>query len=418
MKFIKLKKVPFLFSILCLALLSLMIFQVNWLSTSHKLIKEQFDQKVNMAIGSTLAELNTKSINQSDIQEFQICGDEDNKFFSMKELGMTEAARSDIENTLDEYMACYGIDQKYKVEFLDSSCTPANNAYCCSLGSLKNCKDSEATLGISFFNKSNYLFDKMLPMILSSVLVFLLLASVSFIILWSLVKQKRLTENNIDFFNNTAHELKTPLTNISLALKLLGKKYAFINDNKYAHIIRAENTKLKNQIDRVLFLSRMDSKEFALKKEAIELKKLIYEVSNNFELIVKEKSAVLNFDLPQQEVVISGDYYHFSNVINNLIDNAIKYCNESPVINISLEQDEGHVKLSISDNGIGISPKDQNHIFEKFQRVNTGNIRMAKGFGLGLSYVKKVMELHKGIVSVESDLKKGSQFNLLIPISA
>jgi len=230
-----------------------------------------------------------------------------------------------------------------------------------------------------------------------------------------LVKQKRLTENNIDFFNNTAHEFKTPLTNISLALKLLGNKHEFIREEKYAQIIHAENTKLSSQIERVLYLSRMESNEYVLKKEPIDLKELITDVADNFQLMLEEKSGELFFELPAKEITISGDYYHLSNVVNNLIDNAIKYCDEKPHIILTLIEEKNLVKLNIKDNGIGISPQDQDHIFEKFQRVNTGNIRIAKGFGLGLAYVKKVIELHKGSINVQSDLNKGSNFQLLIP---
>lgn len=417
MKFISLKKIPFLFCILCLALLSLMVFQINWLVTSHHLIEEQFDQKVNMAIGSTLSELNSKTLSPSEVIDLQICGDEANKYFTMEQLGMSGKQRDELEETLSAYMSCYGIDEKYKVEIFDSACNASNDAYCCSLGTLKNCKDTKAMLGISFVDKSEYLYDKMLPMILSSILIFLLLASVSFIILWSLVKQKRITENNIDFFNNTAHELKTPLTNISLALKMMSKKHDFVKEDRYAQIISAENSKLADQIDRVLFLSKMENGQFTLKSEEINLKELLLEVIDNFQLIIAEKSGDIFLELPDSDVIVKGDYYHLSNVFKNLIDNAIKYCEGQPIIRIGLEEGPQHVKLNFKDNGIGISPKDQDHIFEKFQRVNTGNIRLAKGFGIGLSYVKTVIELHKGLVNVESDLKKGSQFQLLIPVA-
>lgn len=418
MAIINLKKIPILFTILSLALLSLMIFQINWLLASKQLIEEQFDQKVNMAIGSTLSELNNKAYIPKEVLDLSICGDESNKYFSMEELGMNSKQRSELEETLQSYMSAYGIDEKYRVEIFDSVCEANDKTYCCSIGTLPFCKDknTEAMLGISFGDKSEYLYDQMLPMILSSILIFLLLATVSFIILWSLVKQKRITENNIDFFNNTAHELKTPLTNISLALKLLGKKHPQIQEDRYAEIISYENSKLADQVDRVLYLSKMENGEFSLKSESINLKDLLLDVVDNFQLILSERSGNINVELPKGDVIIKGDYYHLSNVFKNLIDNAIKYCVENPEISISLTEGPHNVRLNFKDNGIGISAKDQDHIFEKFQRVNTGDVRLAKGFGIGLSYVKTVIELHKGLVSVQSDLKEGSQFQLLIPI--
>ncbi len=415
---INLKKIPILFTILSLALLSLMIFQVNWLLTSKKLIEEQFEQKVNMAMGSTLSELNNRAYNPSELMDLQICEGETQKFYSVEKLGISPQQRQELEETLQSYMSIYGIDEKYKVQIFDSVCESGENKYCCSISTLPFCKDknTEAMLGISFGDKLEYLFDQMLPMILSSILIFLLLASVSFIILWSLVKQKRITENNIDFFDNTAHELKTPLTNISLALNLLTKSHPEIYHDKYAQIIKSENSKLASQIDRVLYLSKIENGEFKLKSERFNLTEHIVEVVENFKLILEQKSGQINLEIPSKAVFVMGDPYHLRNVFKNLIDNAIKYCKEEPAINIKLTEGPHNIRLNFRDNGIGISPKDQEHIFEKFQRVNTGNVRMAKGFGIGLSYVKTIVELHKGLVSVESDLYKGSSFQLLIPI--
>ncbi len=133
------------------------------------------------------------------------------------------------------------------------------------------------------------------------------------------------------------------------------------------------------------------------------------------QLIVEEKKGTIQINFPSQDYHVHADYYHLSNVFKNLIDNALKYCERDPKIEITLTDEQDHIKLSFSDNGIGISKHDQNHIFEKFQRVNTGDVREAKGFGIGLSYVKTVIEMHKGLINVQSELNKGSQFELLIP---
>ncbi len=210
--------------------------------------------------------------------------------------------------------------------------------------------------------------------------------------------------------------MKTPLTNISLALKLLTKKHSAIEGDKYAEIIKAENSRLADQIERVLFLSKMENGEYQMEKETLDLKKLLTDVVEAMSLAVGERNGSIDLDLQGQDYQILGDSYHLSNVFRNLIDNALKYCDkEVPAIRISVSADNSHVKVIVADNGIGISAQDQCHIFEKFQRVNTGNVRQAKGFGIGLSYVKTVIELHKGLVQVKSELNKGSQFQLLIP---
>lgn len=394
-----------------------MVFQINWINMSRDLIEEQFDQKVNLAIGSALTDFNTKYKTELDIDNLQSCGDEeDYKYLSVQKKFMNDDKQVELEYSLGRYMNCYGIDEKYNVKIFDDSCTEEEAAYCSSISTQASCK-TDYQLGVSFVSRNDYLYDKMKFMILSSILIFILLTTVSFMILNALVKQKRITENNIDFFNNTAHELKTPLTNISLALNLLRKKYPDIKEDKYSNIIKTENSKLSSQIERVLFLSKMENGEYELKKEPINLNILLSEVVDNMQMIIEEKSGVVNINQSNQGVMIIGDYYHLSNVFRNLIDNALKYCTKIPVVRISVIEDEEHVSVQFEDNGIGINTYDQEHIFEKFQRVNTGDIREAKGFGLGLAYVKTVIEMHKGLIHVYSEPNQGSRFELLIPNS-
>ena len=410
-------KIPFLFAIVCIALLALIIFQITWLTQSRALIEEQFDQKVNLAIGSTLTDFNANHKTDLDIDNFQDCGDDDSyKYFPLQRKFMSVENQKELKESLSTYMKCYGIDEKYSVEIFDTKCQAEASAYCCSISTSNKCK-TEYNLGVSFLSRDKYLYDKMRYMILSSILIFLLLAGVSFSILRALIKQKRITANNIDFFNNTAHELKTPLTNISLALNLLGRKHKDVKEDKYATIIKSESAKLSDQIERVLFLSRMENGEHVLKKEAVNIKSLLRDVVENMNMRVEETSGKIVLDLPTFDVMVLGDYYHLSNVFKNLIDNALKYCTSNPLIAISVTENQDQVTVLFNDNGIGISKIDQEHIFEKFQRVNTGDVREAKGFGIGLSYVKTVIEMHKGMIQVQSEINKGSQFKLVIPSS-
>ena len=414
---LKIYQVPVLFCCVCLALVSLMAFQIDWLSKSKKMIEEQFDQKVNLAIGSALSDFNMVHNTELDIEEVDCCDDEDCKIIDLGKEPISKASQIELEDYLQTYMGCFGIDEKYSVNVINSTnnnvCAP-EKSFSCTVNP-PNAKNAEFQLGVSFESRGEYLYDKMKSMIISSILIFLLLSTVSFIILRALINQKRLTENNIDFFNNTAHELKTPLTNISLSLTMLSKKYKEIADDKFTEIIRTENSKLANQIERVLFLSQMESGEYKLNKNSVNLNELIQAVVDNMQLIAEAKNGKIHIDFPREECIVYGDYYHLSNAVKNLIDNALKYCEKDPLIKIKLSEDHNHVKVSLSDNGIGISKHDQNHIFEKFQRVNTGDVRNTKGFGIGLSYVKTVIEMHRGLISVNSELNKGSQFELLIP---
>jgi len=413
------RKIPYLFAILCFALLALMAFQISWINESRTLIEEQFDQKVNLAMGSALSDFNSTHKVSLAMEDLQACDDDNSlKYIPVDKGSLSYKNQVELESSLADYMTCYGIDDKYRVEIFNETCATTENTYCCSIGMTSSdtlACNTDYMLAVSFLSRNDYLQDKIRPMIISSVLIFLLLASVSFILLWSLIKQKRITENNIDFFNNTAHELKTPLTNISLALKLLGKKFPELVDDRYAGIIKSENNKLAKQIERVLFLSRLENGEYRLQKEKLNLYDLLHAVVENMKLLTDEYNGRISIQSSSKDISIAGDYVHLTHVFKNLIENALKYCDENPKIQIQLLEDESNVRVILRDNGIGISAKDQVHIFEKFQRVNTGDRRQVKGFGLGLSYVKTVIELHKGLVQLKSERNKGSEFHVLLP---
>lgn len=410
----RLYKIKSLFGIVCLGLIALVAFQVHWLLSSKNMIEEQFDQKVNMAVGSAITEFNSKYQTELDVKDFQNCAGNDYKYVDVKSSFMTPARQLELEENLKWHMMCFGIEEKYSVAFFDGNCEPEAGAYCCSISTMK-ASNLDFKLGVSFASRNDYLFDKMKFMILSSILIFFVLAAISFITLNALVKQKRITENNIDFFNNTAHEIKTPLTNISLAINLLQKKYPAIANDKYASILRAENKKLIHQVERVMFLSKIESGEHQMEKRSINIYDLLNDVVERMSFVAEEKGGTIELKSDRKDISVIGDEYHLSNVFYNLLDNALKYCDKAPKIDISISQYNDQISVRFDDNGIGISKHDQLHIFEKFQRVNTGDIRNVKGFGIGLSYVKKVIEMHRGLINVYSELNKGSRFELIIP---
>jgi two-component system phosphate regulon sensor histidine kinase PhoR len=208
-----------------------------------------------------------------------------------------------------------------------------------------------------------------------------------------------------------AHEFKTPLTNIGLASSLLKKKY----EDNLLQIISSENLQLSEQVDRVLSMAAIESGQYKIKKEKVSLHNLILEIGNQLKFQLEDKNAILNIEDNSQNATITADKFHLSNAIRNIIENAIKYSDKAPKINISIVKDEKNVKIQIQDNGIGISNANQKLLFEKFYRIKDDNNYTTKGFGLGLSYVKKIMDLHKGNINVISDLKKGSRFDLIIP---
>jgi len=381
------------------------------------MIEEQFDQKVNLALGSALTQHNAEYSKELSLELFNSCqGSKDCCYYGSDTINISSQEQADLAKTISSSMTCFGIEEDYDIAMVSdvNAVEKASKTYSCSIDRT-NTESNDVQLLVSFPCKQQYVFDKLKFMIISAILISLFLATVSFIILRALIQQKRLTENNIDFFNNTAHELKTPLTNISLALSLFNRGNHSPKEEKYLQIIKRESSKLTNQIERVLYLSKMENGEYTLKETSLDLKEIIQEAVQYMDMIRAEENGVIELDLPAAPCMVLGDRFHLGNICINLLDNALKYCEKDPRIKISLSQENGVYKLLFSDNGIGISKFDQEHIFKKFQRVNTGDIQNTKGFGIGLSYVKTALEMHRGLIKVSSELHKGSQFEISLP---
>jgi two-component system phosphate regulon sensor histidine kinase PhoR len=234
-----------------------------------------------------------------------------------------------------------------------------------------------------------------------------------------IVKQKRLSEIKTDFINNMTHELKTPISTIALSSDML-MRGDFSQDpeklKRYASIIYKENKRLENQVERVLNVAKMDKDTLHLKKELFDMHELISEAKDNFEFNQADHGGEISLDLQADEFNIQADPVHISNVVFNLLDNAIKYCEVKPSISIKTKNEKNGFVLEIADNGIGIKREDIKMIFDKFYRVPTGNLHNVKGFGLGLYYVKIIIEQHGGNIQVKSSVGKGTTFILWLPI--
>jgi len=233
-------------------------------------------------------------------------------------------------------------------------------------------------------------------------------------------KQKRLSEVKTDFINNMTHELKTPISSIGLSSEMIIRSNQDMNIEtikKYASLIFKENKRLENQVERVLNIAKLDKHEISLKKEAFDLHELLKEVKENIEFNNSDKKSTIQLNLTSKNSVLNLDSVHITNVIYNLIDNAVKYCNVEPIISISTERTPKHFLISIEDNGIGIKKENLKHLFDKFYRVPTGNLHNVKGFGLGLYYVKMILNEHNGAISVKSHLGKNTVFEIALPLT-
>jgi two-component system phosphate regulon sensor histidine kinase PhoR len=253
------------------------------------------------------------------------------------------------------------------------------------------------------------------------VLSFILLSFIVFCFSFAIniiLKQRQLAEMKTDFINNMTHELKTPIATISLASEALQEEDVLKEKskrNRFLNVIKEENERLKVQVEKVLSFAKVEKNELKLNKSELDVHELIEKVISSFELIIKEKKAQLSFDYKANNKVFMGDESHMNNILRNLIDNALKYSLGSPRVKIKTRNVSNGIEISISDNGLGISAEDQAKVFEKFFRVHTGNKHDVKGFGLGLSYVQKMIQLHKGNIKVKSQLNKGSEFIIYLP---
>ncbi len=251
------------------------------------------------------------------------------------------------------------------------------------------------------------------------ILLIVVLIFVFFVFALSIIiKQRKLSEVKNDFINNMTHELKTPISTIGLSSEML-LRHDLSNDpekiKRYAGIIHKENKRLENQVERVLNVAKLDKDKLILKKSTLDIHDLLEEVKDNFEFNQSEIGGDITMELNAGDDAIRADEVHISNVLYNLIDNAIKYCEEVPKIHIKTRNEGKYLVIEISDNGIGIRREDLGQIFDKFFRVHTGNRHDVKGFGLGLYYVKIILEAHKGSVDVKSSYGKGTTFILKIP---
>ena len=252
-----------------------------------------------------------------------------------------------------------------------------------------------------------------LIIIVAVVLVFFMFAvSVIF-------RQKRLSEVKTDFINNMTHELKTPISTIGLSAEMI-MRTDFTNDSEklqqYAGIIFKENKRLEHQVERVLKVAKLEKDKITLSKEKFDVHELLEEVKDNFLFNQNESGGTIQLDMNATTESISADPVHISNVVYNLIDNAIKYCKATPHITIHSKSDGKWFYLDIEDNGIGMKRDDIKMIFDKFYRVPTGNLHDVKGFGLGLHYVKLIIDEHDGQINVKSILDKGSTFSIKLPL--
>jgi len=279
-------------------------------------------------------------------------------------------------------------------------------------------KNSNQLLQVYFPGQQEFIWQTMGFSFLGSALLLMIMIGCFYIAVNTILKQKKIAEVKNDFINNMTHEFKTPISTISLATQLIQEESAITKNEsilRYLGIIKEENIRLGNQVERVLQTAQMEKEEIILKKKEVDIHSLIQHVADNINPIIHTNQGTLLLNLDASPSLLLLDEVHISNVIHNLLDNAIKYSPNQLHVEIQTESQEGQFVIKIKDQGIGMEKSVFESVFEPFYRVPTGNIHNVKGFGLGLSYVKKIVDAHGGKVKVESTLGAGSTFIISLP---
>ena len=274
-------------------------------------------------------------------------------------------------------------------------------------------------LVIYFPTVRGIVFKRMSNVVAMILIFFVITFTVAFVALYSLYRQKKTQDVTNDFINNVTHEFKTPIATISLACEVLADPTMLEDKDiraSYVEIINDENNRLKDMVTSVLETAQLRKGQIKMNVELLDMHELIQKVTDSFALLVNSSNGTLSVALNADRHQIFGDRTHLTNTLTNLIENGIKYSTESPEILVNTLSDEKHFIVSVSDKGIGIPQTALGKIFDNFYRVPHGNIHNVKGYGLGLGYVKKIVQLHRGRIEVQSAEGKGSTFTIYLPL--
>ncbi len=430
---------PIITILIFVSLLGLIYFQVMWIKQALEDKKQQFESSMQMV---TVSAANNLAAERSNLSPFDNRKNDDILFplnafpstivhrYSREEIRdriKKAFEKNDIKNVDFEFAitttSMIGDDlqsKKYEEAYMD---TIHNLSFVFPIqipnGGYDEGLAPQELLVIVVPHVSNIIWKQMVVMIVASVVFTCIIFAAFFITLRALLNQKKLSEIKSDFINNMTHEFKTPLATISLAVDAL-KNEKVINDRTkmdyFSGIIKDENKRMNKQVETILQAALLDKQEIQLNEKPVHANELIQVALNNIQLPLAEKKGRLETHLDAANDLIMADEVHFINIINNLLDNAIKYSKENLFIKLSTQNFNSHLRIKIEDNGIGMNKETLNRIFEKFYRAHTGNIHNVKGFGLGLSYVKSIVDAHKGKIKAESTIGKGSSFTIDLSI--
>jgi len=406
------------------SLIGIVLTQLYWVKKAYVLKEEQFDNSVRIAVKTVLNQFLEQKSDSVFRQHLALIKCRKSKL-DVTDIIMPELLDSLMHDELGSMaidgIYYYAIYNKSNHKFITGKYEGyekqlAVSKFQFSLAGLY--RPGDYYLTIYFPGKLHHLIHQMeLWLVLS--IIFLIVLIVTFVsVIFTILHQKKLSELKNDFINNLTHEFKTPIATSSLAAEMLLRPEIEHNPGKikkYAEVILEENKRLQNQLEQMLQLAALEIGSLKYRLFKVDVHKLIHNVIASFDLRIKENNILIELHLNAKNHHLVGDKEHLQNVFFNLIDNAIKYTPEEPHIKISTSNVKDGIMIRIEDNGIGIKKEHQKDIFKNLYRVPTGNIQETRGFGLGLYYVKTVIDQHNGRISVTSQVNAGSVFSVFLP---
>jgi two-component system, OmpR family, phosphate regulon sensor histidine kinase PhoR len=406
-----------------ICILGITVTQLYWVKRAFDLKESEFDRTVNGALFNVAHQIfeinNTPSPAANPVRQVST-----NYFIVM--------VNGDVDVSLLEFLLKSEFEKRninYDFEYGVYDCSNEKMKYG-DYVSLQNAKEKVTSkklpawnqyayyFGVQFPNREAHLLNQMGIWSFSTVMLLVVIIFFAYT-LFIILKQKRLSEIQKDFINNMTHEFKTPISTIAVSTEVLKDPHIVNQPERllnYTTIIEKENNRLKQQVERVLQMARLDKEDIGLKKELVDLHLIIQESVRNTTHALEERQGTVELKLDAPKHQMEADRLHLTNVFHNLLDNAIKYSKEAPHIMISTSLVSNTFQVAVRDNGIGISPENHKRVFQKFFRVPTGNVHDVKGFGLGLSYVKTIIDAHKGSIRIDSELGKGCLFTITLPL--
>ncbi|MBO73497.1 MAG: hypothetical protein CMD35_07780 [Flavobacteriales bacterium] len=401
------------------SILLLFIVQFFWAKNLIKIENQHFNYKVKT--GLLNAGYKLKLIHHSKIDKIHLVKQLNNNSYVVEVQDIVNPTT--IDSLLQIEFLAQELYYPYKIAIYD--CFTDSVIYSHSGSSNENYVSAE-DYGVNWdINSYNFgvIFPELNPLkkhlnigVASGIVIFGIIGFFIYVII-TIMRQKKIDEMKTDFINNMTHELKTPISTISLSSSVINNKDIIDQPERlqhYAKIINQENERLKTQVERVLQLALFEEKNFGLNFQTVSISDLLEKVLIPYELLLEDKKG--SYTIEGDTLFAEVDEHHFCNAISNLIDNAIKYCQEGgPNIKIRIKNLEKTFSIEVVDNGIGMEKEEIKNIFKKFYRAPTGNIHNVKGFGIGLSYVDQIVKMHSGSIRVSSKKNKGTTFELIVP---